>query len=85
MRSCWDGGRQAANLRSPSQSLRKPTTWFQLGVIGDAAAGAATSPANVRYQGVRELPDAKPSLLLESAKPPITTFVVSNVMRYYAS
>jgi len=36
MRSCWDGGRQAANLRSPSQSVRNPTTWFQLGVIRDA-------------------------------------------------
>jgi hypothetical protein len=27
---------QAANLRSPSQSVRNPTTWFQLGVIRDA-------------------------------------------------
>ena len=36
MRSCWDGGRQAANLRSPSQSVRNLTTWFQLGVTGDA-------------------------------------------------
>jgi len=26
----------AANLRSPSQSVRDPTTWFQLGLIGDA-------------------------------------------------
>ena len=36
MRSCWHGGRQAAILRSPSQSVRNPTTWFQLGIIGDA-------------------------------------------------
>ena len=36
MRSCWDGGRQAASLRSPSQSVRNPTTWFQLGIMGDA-------------------------------------------------
>ena len=36
MRSCWDGGRQAVNLRSPSQSVRTPTTWFQLGVTRDA-------------------------------------------------
>jgi hypothetical protein len=36
MRSCWDGGRQAANLRTPSQSVRNPTTEFQLGVIRDA-------------------------------------------------
>ena len=26
----------AANLRSPSRSVRNPTTWFQLGVMGDA-------------------------------------------------
>jgi hypothetical protein len=26
----------AASLRSPSQSVRNPTTWFQLGVIRDA-------------------------------------------------
>jgi hypothetical protein len=26
----------AANLRSPSQSVRNPTTWFQLGVTRDA-------------------------------------------------
>ena len=25
----------AASLRNPSQSVRKPTTWFQLGVIRD--------------------------------------------------
>jgi hypothetical protein len=28
----------AANLRSPSQSVRNPTTWFQLGVIRDAGS-----------------------------------------------
>jgi len=27
---------QAASLRNPSQSVRNPTTWFQLGVIRDA-------------------------------------------------
>jgi hypothetical protein len=26
----------AASLRSSSQSVRNPTTWFQLGLIGDA-------------------------------------------------
>jgi hypothetical protein len=26
----------AASLRSPSQSVRNPTTWFQLGIIRDA-------------------------------------------------
>ncbi len=26
----------AANLRSPSHSVRNPTTWFKLGIIGDA-------------------------------------------------
>jgi hypothetical protein len=36
MCSRWNGGRQAAILRSPSQSVRNPTTWFQLGVIRDA-------------------------------------------------
>jgi hypothetical protein len=36
MRSCWDGGRQAASLRSPSQSVRNPINRFQLGIIGDA-------------------------------------------------
>ena len=29
-------GAHAASLRSPSQSVRNPTTWFQLGVIRDA-------------------------------------------------
>ena len=28
--------RQAASLRSPSQSVRNPTTWFKLGIIGYA-------------------------------------------------
>ena len=36
MCSRWDGGRHAASLRSPSQSVRNPTSWFQLGIIGDA-------------------------------------------------
>jgi hypothetical protein len=27
---------RAASLRNPSQSVRNPTTWFQLGVIRDA-------------------------------------------------
>jgi len=31
-----DSRDHAAILRSPSQSVRNPTTWFQLGIIGDA-------------------------------------------------
>jgi hypothetical protein len=31
----------AAILRSPSQSVRNPTTWFQLGLIGDAGSEIA--------------------------------------------
>jgi len=34
-----------ANLRSPSQSVRNPTTWFQLGVIRDAPLRGLTSTA----------------------------------------
>ena len=42
MRSCWDGGRQAASRRSPSQSVRNPATEFQLGVMRDAGPEIAS-------------------------------------------
>jgi len=34
--SRFEAEAHAASLRSPSQSARTPTTWFQLGIIRDA-------------------------------------------------
>ncbi len=36
MRSSCGGEGQAAILRRPSQSVRNPTTWFELGATRDA-------------------------------------------------
>ena len=49
----------AASLRSPSPSVRNPTTWFQLGVIRDAALSAESGLVSVivassRILGLRQ-------------------------------
>ena len=41
----------AASLRSPSQSVRNPTTWFQLGVIGDASPEITNGLGAFLYAG----------------------------------
>jgi hypothetical protein len=39
----------AASRRSPSQSVRNPTTWFQLGIIGDAGPEIMNGLRAFRY------------------------------------
>jgi len=56
----------AANLRSPSQSVRNPTTWFQLGVMGDAGPGISNGLGAFLY-GARFKPGF--ALTLHSAFP----------------
>ena len=68
MCSRWNGGRQAAILRSPSQSVRNPTTWFQLGVIRDAGPEIANGLGAFLYS-VPSKPGFGGSFLLEGMAP----------------